>query len=115
MLDYAILHNPVSHIGGIAQQADLLIEIVYDAIQWVMNINELNLFRITSSVAIEWVILGGTLSNPEHEFAEEGEEGEEEHEHNKSKKAPLREGPNSKSHIFSLSIHFKDHLCLVWH
>ncbi len=41
--------------------------------------------------------IGGTLSNPEYEFAEDGGEGEgegeEEHEHDKSKKAPLREGP----------------------
>ncbi len=37
------------------------------------------------------------ISNPEHEFAGEGEGGEEEHEHDKSKKAPLREGPNFKT------------------
>ncbi len=70
-----------------------------------MNIYELDLVTIASSVAIGWVILGGTLSNPEHEFAEDGGEGEgegeEEHEHNKSKKAPLREGPNEWEHFYS--------------
>ncbi len=63
----------MTKLGLCNQQPDLLMEIGYDAIQWLMNINKHDLVRISSSLVIECVILGGTLSNLEHEFVEEGE------------------------------------------